>query len=67
MSAGVPQTRRVREPAVQADAVAILLEPPAQRRPPADEDLVRDLRCSLAERQQAGGGEPVKQGFDRIT
>ena len=46
---------------MQADTITILLQPPLQGRPLADENLVRHLGRSLAQSQQPGIGEPFQQ------
>ena len=64
---GVPDARGVAEPPVQAQALAVLLEPAAQGRPLADQHLVRDLGGPLAEREQPGVGEAVQQAADGVV
>ena len=64
---GVPVARGVAEPPVQPKAFAILLQPAAQRRPLADQDLVRDLGRALVEREQPRVGEAVQQGADAVV
>jgi hypothetical protein len=56
----LPEARGVAEPPMQADALAILVQPGAQRRPLADEHLVGDLGGALAERHEPRFGEPVQ-------
>ena len=51
---GLPDARGVTEPPVQAQALAVLLEPAPQGRPLADQHLVRDLGGPLAEGRRAG-------------
>ena len=61
-----PQAGRVSQPAVQPQPLAVLVEPPAQRGPAADQHLVRDLRGAVAEGHEAGGREPFEQRLDGL-
>ena len=62
----IPDPGGIPELPVQADAFAVLVEPAPQRRPLADQDLVRDLGGALAERHQPRVGEPLEQALDDL-
>ena len=63
---GVPQPGRVPETPMQANPLAVLVEPPAQRRPAADEHLVRDLCGALVQGHEARLDQPLEQRPHRV-
>ena len=56
----------VAQAAVQADALAVLVEPAAQGRPLADQHLVGDLRRTLAQGHEPRACEPVEKCLDGV-
>ena len=63
---GLPEPGGVAEPPMQAYSVAVLLQPPPQSRPAADEHLVRDLGGAVIEDHEPGRRQPPEQRLDRL-